>query len=277
MPLANVRMSSAAGTDSQIGQSGAMGHRGRRGVILGCGPLVLLLSGCSPLNQGAVTLDVPSQLPMLVLSFCNNEGVEAVRLSEATLDGGVYEEVRTLWRIEAAQPQVIETVVAGEVPDGFREVVPLTADLPEDLVMMAENAVDGGTAMEQGGGFFMLSELAPGVLLQDGVERTRAGLREDAERNCSSSLFGSLGLPAWLDWVAGAAAGVAVVIGLVLVIHARSRSSGRNSPHVGATELSIGTSRQRAQGADPVSSDIGGVGGSVDELCERSGEGPVVA
>jgi len=200
-----------------------MGMWGRGGAVAGVGLLVLLLVGCSPLNQGAVTIDSSLRLPMLVMTFCDGEGVRAVRLSEARLDNGVYEEVRTLWRVEATRPQAIDTVIAGEVPAGFREVIPLPADLPDELVMMADNAGDGGMAVEQGGGYFRMSELEPGQLLQDGDDRTLAGLRSDAERKCSSSLFGSLGLPPWLDWVAYAVVGLAVVTGLVLAVRARSR------------------------------------------------------
>ena len=66
---------------------------------------MLFLAGCSPLDQGAVTLDENSRRPMLVLAFCEGEGVEAVRLTEARLEDGVYEEGRTLWRTETAAPR----------------------------------------------------------------------------------------------------------------------------------------------------------------------------
>jgi hypothetical protein len=94
-------------------------------------------------------------------------------LTEARLGDGVYEEGRTLWRIETAAPRSIPTVTAGEVPEGFQEVVPLATDLPDDLVMTAENGGSGGVAAEQGGGAVVLSDLEPGVLLQ----RRRAGER----------------------------------------------------------------------------------------------------
>jgi hypothetical protein len=99
---------------------------------------MVFLAGCSPLNQGAVTLDEGSRLPKLFLAFCEGEGVVAVRLTEARFEDGVYDEGRTLWRIETATPRPIQTVTAGETPEGFRAVVPLATDLPDDLVMMAE-------------------------------------------------------------------------------------------------------------------------------------------
>lgn len=189
---------------------------------------MLFLAGCSPLDQGAVTLDEEARLPMLVLTFCEGEGVEAVRLTEARLEDGVYEEGRTLWRIETAGPRPLRTVTAGEVPEGFEEVVPLATDLPDDLVMTAENGGSGGIAAEQGGGPFLLNELEPGVLLQDDARVTAAGLRRDARTNCSSSLFGSLGLPAWLDWVAGGAVVAAAITGLVLGLRQRAKDRSRD-------------------------------------------------
>jgi hypothetical protein len=104
----------------------------------------------------------------------------------------------------------------------------LSTDLPDDLVMMAENGGTDGVAAEQGGGAFSLSELEPGVLLQDGVERSAAGLRRDARTNCSSSLFGSLGLPTWLDWVAAGGVGAAAITGLVLGLRQRAKDRRRD-------------------------------------------------
>jgi hypothetical protein len=188
---------------------------------------VALLTGCSPLNQGAVTLDEATRLPMLVMTFCDGEGVEAVRLTEARDDGDGWYDGRTFWRIEASEPRHVETVVAGDVPEGFREVVALPAELPDvDLVMMAENG--GGIAAEQGSGPFSLSELEPGVLFQDGSKRSLDGLHRDADINCSDSLFGSLGLPTWLDGVAAVLAGV-VVLALGARVLARRRGRGRSS------------------------------------------------
>jgi hypothetical protein len=208
-----------------------------RRIALGGAALLamLFLAGCSPLNQGAVTLDEDSRpldedsrLPKLVLAFCEGEGVEAVRLTEARLGNGVYEEGRTLWRIETTAPRPIPTVTAGEVPEGFQEVVPLATDLPDDLVMMVENGGSGGIAAEQGGGAFLLSELEPGVLLQDGDRVSAAGLRRDARTNCSSSLFGSLGLPTWLDWAAAGGVGAAAITGLVLGLRQRAKDRRRD-------------------------------------------------
>ena len=189
---------------------------------------MLFLAGCSPLDQGAVTLDEDSRLPKLVLTFCEGEGVAAVRLTEARLEDGLYEEGRTLWRIETAAPRSIPTVTAGEVPEGFREVVPLASDLPDDLVMTAEIGGSGGVAEEQGGGPFLLSDLVPGVLLQDEERVSASGLRRNARTNCSSSLFGSLGLPTWLDWVVPGAVGAAAITGLVLGLRQRAKDRRRD-------------------------------------------------
>jgi hypothetical protein len=190
---------------------------------------MVFLAGCSPLNQGAVTLDEGSRLPKLFLAFCEGEGVVAVRLTEARFEDGVYDEGRTLWRIETATPRPIQTVTAGETPEGFRAVVPLATDLPDDLVMMAEYGGSGGIADESGGGAFALSELEPGVLLQDGDRVSASGLRRDARTNCSSSLFGSLGLPTWLDRAAAGGVGAAAIAGLVLGLRqrAKDRRQGR--------------------------------------------------
>lgn len=215
-------------------RSGLQGHsdwvgsqRGRAAGLGTVGFAVVLLTGCSPLNQGAVTLDETTQLPTLVMTFCDGEGAEAVRLTEARDDGNGWYEGRTLWRIEASEPRPVETVVAGDVPEGFREVVALPAELPDDdFVMMAENG-GHGMAAEQGSGPFSLSELEPGVLFQDGTERSLAGLRRDAGINCSDSLFGSLGLPTRLDGVAAGLAGAAV---LVLGARVLPRGRGRGRP-----------------------------------------------
>jgi hypothetical protein len=165
----------------------------------------------------------------LFLAFCEGEGVVAVRLTEARFEDGVYDEGRTLWRIETATPRPIQTVTAGETPEGFRAVVPLATDLPDDLVMMAEYGGSGGIADESGGGAFALSELEPGVLLQDGDRVSASGLRRDARTNCSSSLFGSLGLPTWLDRAAAGGVGAAAIAGLVLGLRqrAKDRRQGR--------------------------------------------------
>jgi hypothetical protein len=205
--------------------------RWRRIVIVGTAlGAVLLLAGCLPENQGAVTLDEDTQLPKLVLTFCEGEGIEAVRLTEARLEDGYYEEGRTLWRIETAAPRPIPTVTAGDVPEGFREVVPLTTDLPDDVVMTAETG--GGVAAEQGGGAFSVSELEPGVLFQDDARASGSDLRHNARTNCSSSLFGSMGLPPALDWAAAGAVGVAVIIGIVqdLRYRAKRRRGDRQDP-----------------------------------------------
>lgn len=211
---------------------------GRRAARMGGAlfALMLLLSGCSPANQGAVTLDEESDLPKLVLNFCEGEGVTAVRLTEARFeDEFAYEEGRTLWRIESTAPRPVPSVVAGEVPDGFEQVVPMPAQLPEALVMTAETKGGWARAAEQGGGAFLLSELEPGVLLQEGTRRSAEGLRDDTKAVCSSSFFGQLGLPTWLDGVALGFLGVAVigVIGLLAgawLRYRRNRNTATVSP-----------------------------------------------
>ena len=198
------------------------------------GLLVALLAGCSPMNQGAVTLDEASQQPMLVLNYCDDEGIQAVRVAEADLDGQVYEEGRTLWRIEATEPQQVDSVVVGVVPDGFREVVALSGDLPDGLVMMAENAGDGAVAAEQGSGYFRLGELRPGVLLQGGNERSLAALQSDRDANCSQSLFGSFGLPTWLDGIAAVVVVLGILVAIVAGVRARLRHPRRSAATPGS-------------------------------------------
>jgi hypothetical protein len=185
--------------------------------------MALLLAACSPLDQGAVTLDESTQLPKLVMALCDGEGVEAVRLTTVHFDGNVYEEGRALWRIEATKPVPLESVVAGQVPDGFHEVVALPERLPGGLLMVAET--DGGTAARQGGEFRM-SELKPGVLMQSGERTSAASLRRSARMNCSPGVAQSLGLPSWLDTVALVGIAATLVAGLAYAV---MRTLGRRN------------------------------------------------
>jgi hypothetical protein len=88
--------------------------------------------------------------------------------------------------------------VLGEPPGGFEVVTPLAAELPADLVFVAELA--GGTVSETAAGPFSVGEVS-----RNDINTVRDELAQGAEVNCTSSFAGGLGLPKWLDWVALAA------------------------------------------------------------------------
>lgn len=186
-------------------------------VVLGA----LLIAGCTPLDQGAITLDEETNRPALVTAFCEGEGLTAVRLTAAIVDDNFYSEGPVLWRIEASQSQPLRHVIVGETPPAFRETVAFepTADVPNELVLVGES--EGGTAAEHGG-LFERDQLEVGILVQDGEQISQGSLDRAARLNCSGSLFGSLGLPTWLGWalLAALAAGAAVALA---VLRARAR------------------------------------------------------
>ena len=164
---------------------------------------VLGLAGCSPANQGAVTLDAATGRPALVTALCEGEGIAAVRLAEATSGAGHYEEGATIWRIEAQPGQRLSRIVVGEVPNGFVETVALdSADLPAEMVLAAESDGGGRAIADDLGGFFVRDELEAGVLVQGQTTPSEGDLARHARANCSRSLFAQLGLPPWLDWIA---------------------------------------------------------------------------
>jgi hypothetical protein len=132
---------------------------------------------------------------MLLLAFCNDERVKAVRLVAVEDHGAFYEERETVWRIEAHPPQAVTQVVLGEAPEGFEVVSSIAAELPANLVFVAE--LTGGTVSETETGPFSVGEVP-----RDDNEAVRDELTQGAEVNCTSSFAGSFGLRAWLDWVA---------------------------------------------------------------------------
>jgi hypothetical protein len=188
---------------------------------------VVGLVGCSPANQGAVTLDAATGRPALVTALCEGEGIVAVRLAEATSGAGHYEQGATIWRIEAQSGQRLSRIVVGEVPDGFVVTVALDgADLPAEMVLAAES--DGGGRGIAGdlGGFFVRDELQAGVLVQGQTTPSEGDLARHARANCSRGLFAQLGLPPWLDWIAlGLLVTLAAAAGGLVMRSARRRRS----------------------------------------------------
>jgi hypothetical protein len=187
----------------------------------------IVLAGCSPVNQGAVTKDRATGRPALVLALCDGEAVEAVELEHRTTRGArVEEEDRVLWRIEARQPRRVTRVVVGEVPSGFVEVVSLpVSPLPPDMSIGAE--MTGGSAAQHGHAFER-DELRDGALLKQFGQATSEGeLRRSARINCSNNPLLALGLPEWSTWALPAAA-IAGVLGIALLV-GRSRRRRRAS------------------------------------------------
>lgn len=188
----------------------------------------IVLVGCSPVNQGAVTKDRATGRPALVLALCDGEAVEAVELERRTTRGAAIDEDGVLWRIEARQPRRITRVVVGKVPSGFVEVVPLeTSSLPTDMALRAE--MTGGTAASHGASF-ELDELRAGVLLKQFGQTTSEGeLRRSARINCSNNPLLALGLPEWSTWALPAAA-IAGVLGVALLVVRSQRRRRRRFP-----------------------------------------------
>lgn len=172
------------------------------------------LTGCSPAHQSALTLDADSGNPQYVTALCDGEGIVSVRLEEADEDGFGLGPASVLWAIEAATPQPVESVIVGEVPDGFTETTALPdGPLPASLLLTADH--DGGAASMHDSSFAP-GDLEPGVLLQHGHEVDMDQLEDSARGNCGG-LLGLLGLPPWTGW---AILGVvlAIVGGLVVLL-----------------------------------------------------------
>jgi hypothetical protein len=199
----------------------------RRLVAVTVVAAVLGLAGCSPANQGAVTLDAATGRPALVTALCEGEGIAAVRLAEATSAAGHYEEGATIWRIEARRGQRLSRIVVGEVPVGFVETVALDgAELPAEMVLAAESDGGGRAIAHDLGGFVVRDELEVGVLVQGQTTPSESDLARHARANCSRSLFAQLGLPPWLDWVAlGLLVTLAATSGGLMVRRGRRRRS----------------------------------------------------
>lgn len=176
----------------------------------------LVLVGCSPVNQGAVTRDRATGRPALVLALCDGEAVKAVELEHRDTAGARIEEDRVLWRIEARQPRRVTRVVVGQVPSGFTEVVPFqVSPLPMNMSLGSE--MTGGTAASHGAAFER-DELRDGVLLENSGQVTSEGeLERSARINCSDNILLRLGFPEWSTWALPAAA-LAFVLGIALLV-----------------------------------------------------------
>jgi hypothetical protein len=138
--------------------------------------LMLVVTGCSPRNQGEVFRDPDSGQLALFVALCEGEHVDAVEL---TIDGAP-EGHGVLWRVErGSDAPSLDEVAVGVVPPGYHEVVPLEeSELPtRSLELTAE--LSGGGAAEAGESFRESS------LPDDGTLEDVASLREAASDNCS--------------------------------------------------------------------------------------------
>lgn len=85
---------------------------------------------------------------VLHLAPCENEVIQAFEL--AAVKGEVVGDAddETLWRVEAVDSgsPALTAVEVGSVPPGFREVVPLSEDVPENLNAVFEG--DPGAQMQ---------------------------------------------------------------------------------------------------------------------------------
>jgi len=196
------------------------------GVLVALAALVLV--GCSPLNQGAVTRDRATGRPALVLALCDGEAVEAVQLMS-----GYGAERRVLWRIEARRPRRITRIVVDEIPPGFVETVARQGSLPRGSTRMVLAAdMTGGKAASHSGSF-RLDELRTGVLLHNTLasETSEGELRRSARINCSNNLLLALGLPEWSTWAVWAVP-LALVCAYVAVkvLRLRRAASATSAP-----------------------------------------------
>ena len=146
------------------------------GRSLALGLAVVTLTGCLPADQSAVAFDESTERPVLLLALCSDERVEAVRLAAVEDRGSFYEERETVWRIEARPAQAVTQVVLGEAPEGFEVVTPIAAELPANLVFVAELA--GGTVSETDTGPFSVDEA-----LRDDIAAVRDELAQGAAQN----------------------------------------------------------------------------------------------
>jgi hypothetical protein len=165
--------------------------RARRVSVVVFGLLVVTgLSGCSPANQGAVTLDEASGRPALVVALCENERISAVTLSGSDEYGDPTDQ---RWKIEADEPRPLTRFVVGEVPAGFTVVDPLDeGELRGEMVLEAR--IDESMALDHGGSF-EFDELRSGVLTDGGSTSTQHELDQAAEANCSNNWLAGVDLP----------------------------------------------------------------------------------
>jgi hypothetical protein len=152
-----------------------------RGALLGVG--LIALSGCSPLDQGALTLDDETQAPTTVVALCDDEVVRAVTLYRLVND----DEREPIWRIEgrsASGETFTATVGMGIV--GFTEAVRLSQPLREtDHFMMLTDTSGGRAAASLH--VFDLDQLEVGQLYDgriDSEDVSVSDLQSRADRNC---------------------------------------------------------------------------------------------
>jgi len=138
-------------------------------------------SGCSPFDQGAVTLDETTGMPTIVVALCDGERVESITLAQILPDDGR----EALWRVKgrSATGGTIAATV-GAPPPGFVETMPLTGGLPESQLVITADTSGGKAANSEM--VFTLDDLEPGVLNDPyiGTGDTLRDLEVRAIRNC---------------------------------------------------------------------------------------------
>lgn len=124
-----------------------------------------LLGGCGARPQLAVGV---SGGPTVHYLLCRDQRVTDVKLTRA--DG------RPLWEIRSARGSALTTFRAGEVPPGFREVVPFRGLAP----VMRVSGPDGKPAME------LTRPPRTGILRGDGARVTAAGFAAGRSDYCGA-------------------------------------------------------------------------------------------
>lgn len=121
-------------------------NRWRRGVrrskvvVATCAGAVAL-GACSPADQSAVTLDMATGRPTLILVLCPGEVVSAVELSAAATNAdGFAVDGEVLWRATASEPQRVTRIVAGVSPAGFTDAVPERPFEPHARLVRAQRS-----------------------------------------------------------------------------------------------------------------------------------------
>lgn len=79
---------------------------------------------------------------VVLVPLCPGQRVSAVEVIQST-DPQIDEKDARLWKISAAEPQAINTIVLGELPQSFREDIALTADFAKDDVLFVEIKGEG--------------------------------------------------------------------------------------------------------------------------------------